>query len=111
MHLYTAIAPVLPSVAFDSLGGLNAMNLADTKRQFQSIVEQHRDGMPLDATARAAILAELAHAYRLAMQKIDRFTAEQRGQRPGFLPRNTRNGLVGKLDRLHSSAKAELGLD
>ncbi|MGW2651740.1 hypothetical protein ACWC2T_44470 [Streptomyces sp. NPDC001393] len=45
------------------------------------------------------------------MQKIDRFTAEQRGRRPGFLPRNTRSGLVGKLDRLYSSGKAELGLD
>lgn len=87
------------------------MNLADAKRQFESIVEQHRDGMPSDATARAAILVELAHTYKLAMQKIDRFTAEQRGRRPGFLPRNTRNGLLGKLDRLYSSAKAELGLD
>ncbi|WAZ26752.1 hypothetical protein STRCI_008383 [Streptomyces cinnabarinus] len=87
------------------------MNLTDAKRQFQSIVEQHRDGMPLDATARAAALVELTHTYQLARQKIDRFTAEQRGRRPGFLPRNTRNGLVGKLDRLHSSAKAALGLD
>ncbi|MFF2778927.1 hypothetical protein ACFVU3_29035 [Streptomyces sp. NPDC058052] len=87
------------------------MNLADVKNQFQDIVERHRDGMPLDATARAATLVELARTYQLAMQKIDRFTAEQRGRRPGFLPTNTRNGLVGKLGRLYSSAKAELGLD
>ncbi|MFD0141494.1 MULTISPECIES: hypothetical protein [unclassified Streptomyces] len=111
MHLYTAIAPVLPFVTFDSFGGLNAMNLADAKRQFESIVEQHGDGMPLDAAARAAILVELTHTYKLAMQKIDGFTAEQRGRRPGFLPRNTRNGLLCKLDRLYLSAKAELGLD
>lgn len=87
------------------------MNLADAKRQFQGIVEQHRDSVPLDAAARAAILVEMTRTYQLAMQKIDRFTAEQRGRRPGFLPTNTRNGLLGKLDRLYSSTKAELGLD
>ncbi|WP_326692060.1 MULTISPECIES: hypothetical protein [unclassified Streptomyces] len=87
------------------------MNLADAKAQFQSIVERHRDDMPLDATTRAVALAELTNTYQHAMQKIDRFTAEQRGRRPGFLPMNTRNGLVGKLNRLCSSAKAELGLD
>jgi hypothetical protein len=46
-----------------------------------------------------------------ALQKIDRFTAEQRGRRPGFLPVNTRNGLVDKLDTLYAGAAAELGLD
>lgn len=58
MHVYTAIAPAFPSDAFNSPGGPDAMNLTDVKRQFQSIVEQRRDGMPLDATTRAATLVE-----------------------------------------------------
>ncbi|WP_153449529.1 hypothetical protein [Streptomyces smaragdinus] len=73
-------------------------------------MERRRDCVPLDAAARAATLVEVTDTYRLAMRKIDRLTVERRG-RPGFLSRNTRNGLIGKLDRLHSSAKAALGLD
>ncbi|MEU9865549.1 hypothetical protein AB0D99_32240 [Streptomyces sp. NPDC047971] len=87
------------------------MNLADAKSQFRSIVEQHGGGRPLDATTRASALADLAHIHRLAMRKIDRFTAEQRGRRSAFLATNERNGLVSKLDRLHAAAKADLGLD
>ncbi|MER7175721.1 hypothetical protein [Streptomyces mesophilus] len=87
------------------------MTLADTKRQFQSIVARHHTGMPLDASARAQALADLTKDYQHSMQRIDQFTAEQRGRRPGFLPINTRIGLVAKLDRLHTAAKADLGLD
>lgn len=86
------------------------MNLTDTKRQFRNIVERHEGSRPLDATTRAAALAELTDTHRLAMRNIDRFTSEQRGRRPGFLPTNTRNGLVSKLNRLHAAAKTELGL-
>ncbi|MFE0106465.1 hypothetical protein [Streptomyces sp. NPDC059009] len=87
------------------------MNLADTKRQSQNIVERHRANMPLDATARAAALAELTKTYRHAMRQIDRFTAEQRGRRPGFRPINTRHGLIDKLNKLYETAETELGLD
>ena len=88
------------------------MNLADAKEQFRSIVERRRDrGLPLDDSTRAAALAELSRTHQLAMRSIDRFTAEHRGRRPRFPGQNTRNGLIGKLDRLYASAKAELGLD
>ncbi|QNP66140.1 hypothetical protein [Streptomyces genisteinicus] len=86
------------------------MNLADAKRQFQGIVDRYGGGPVTDPAERAAALAELTEAHRSAMRQIDRYTAERRGRRPPGLAVNTRNGLVGKLDELFSSAKAELGL-
>ncbi|MEU4164816.1 hypothetical protein [Actinoplanes sp. NPDC026670] len=82
------------------------VNLAETKRAYQQIVDEWQrmlDGGGLGTAQQLAAAERRLDAVRKsAMRAIDEYTSRR------FNSINTRHGLVDKLDRLHSHALTEL---